>query len=57
MVEIVARAMCRDLGVNPDDWDEMDDVRVYRWELEASTARAAIEAMARPTEGMIERRP
>jgi hypothetical protein len=48
MLERAARAMCRDLGVNPDDWDECDGVRVHRWELELSTARVAIDAAFPP---------
>jgi hypothetical protein len=55
MVERVARAMCLDLGVPPDNWTEDEaGVPVFAWQLEAGTARAAIAAMREPTEAMIE---
>lgn len=45
-VERVARAMCIDLGLDPDDWDEdLKGNRIHRWEREANTARAAIDAL------------
>jgi hypothetical protein len=45
LVEAVARAMCAELGINPEDWSETDaGLRVYAWELEVNTARAGILA-------------
>lgn len=49
LVERVARAMCLDLGIPPDNWSEEDGIRTYAWQKEASTAVAAIEAMREPT--------
>ena len=46
--EIVARAMCDELGLHADDWSEdLRGERVYVWQKEADTAQAAIAACAR----------
>jgi hypothetical protein len=56
MIERVARALCVAAGQDPDfNYDphginRTDDVR---WRVNVTKARAAIEAMREPTEGMV----
>lgn len=54
MIERVAVAMCNDLGVHAYDSREEDGLLIYAWQREASTARAAIEAMRDHTESMLD---
>lgn len=55
VVERVARAMCLDMGICPDDWmtDPETWKAVHSWEREVSTARAAIAALREPTREML----
>jgi hypothetical protein len=61
MVERVARALCKEDGLNPDgDWRSGDKVMLTvaldhpeRWRTYAAKARAAIEAMYEPTPEMV----
>lgn len=44
-IEAVARALCADLGLNPDDgWEKAPGVFVARWEREAESLHAALNA-------------